>query len=289
VNPAAGYTECNCLRMIVFDTIETTMSGRVCTLWLSREETRNAINGQMAGEILTCLDALAHDEGVRVLILRGKGKVFCAGGDLNWMLSREANKAVERPADLLSKLFYSLYYFPKPVIAYVHGFAMGGAMGLVACSDFVVAAEDAFFAFSEVKLGLVPATISPFVVKRIGEFRSRQLMLRGDRISAGEAKDAGLADLLVPALGSGDASGGNPMAESLLTELAGSLAANAPLAMQACKALVTKVASADITDDLLAFTSDLLTRISERPEAREGIRAFQEKRRPEWPEGNEIE
>lgn len=273
--------------MIVFDTIETTMDGRVCTLWLSREENRNAINGQMAGEILTCLDALAHDEGVRVLIIRGKGKVFCAGGDLNWMLSREANKAVERPADLLSQLFYSLYYFPKPVIAYVHGSAMGGAMGLVACADFVVAADDAFFAFSEVRLGLVPATISPFVVKRIGEFRSRQLMLRGDRISAAEAKDAGLADLLVPAMGSGDASGGNPTAERLLAELAGSLAANAPIAMQACKELVTRVASTDITDDLLAYTSDLLSRISEGPEAREGIRAFLEKRSPQWPEENE--
>jgi methylglutaconyl-CoA hydratase len=273
--------------MIVFSTIETTLEEKVCTLWLSREENRNAINGQMAGEILACLDALAHDDGVRVLVIRGKGKVFCAGGDLNWMLSREADRAVERPADLLSQLFYSLYHFPKPVISYVHGFAMGGAMGLVACSDFVVASENAFFAFSEVKLGLVPATISPFVVKRIGEFRSRQLMLLGDRISAGEAREAGLADRLVPAGDPGDGAGGNLQAEKLLKELAESLAANAPKAMQVCKELVTKVASADITEDLLAYTSDLLAGISKGPEAREGISAFLEKRRPQWPQENE--
>lgn len=273
--------------MIVFDTIETTMDGQVCTLWLSREQNRNAINGQMAEEILICLDALALDDDVRVLVIRGKGKVFCAGGDLNWMLSGEAGKAVERPADILSRLFYSLYSFPKPVICYVHGFAMGGAMGLVACSDFVVAAADAFFAFSEVKLGLVPATISPFVVKRIGEFRSRQLMLRGDRIGAVEARDAGLADLVVPANGSGDASVSKPAAEKLLADLAGSLEANAPGAMQACKQLLVKVASEDIGTELLAYTSDLLARISQGPEAMEGIGAFLEKRRPEWPKGNE--
>jgi methylglutaconyl-CoA hydratase len=269
--------------MIVFETIETTLENQVCTLWLSREVNRNAINGQMAREVIACLDALTHDDQVRVLIIRGKGRAFCAGGDLNWMLSEDAGKEIERPADLLSSLFRELYFFPKPLISYVHGFAMGGALGLVVCADFVLAEDNAFFAFSEVKLGLVPATISPFVVKRIGEFRARQLMLHGGKISSSEARQAGLVDVLVPGNVTPVAEDEKPGGEKILEELAGSLAENAPLAMQTCKRLLTTIAGEPLSKEMLSYTTDLLTRTSKSPEAREGIRAFMEKRKPIWP------
>ena len=268
--------------MIVFETIETIVENRVCTLWLSRQESRNAIDGQMARELHACLDALAMDDNVRVLIIRGRGREFCAGGDLNWMLSEQAWKETERPADLLSGLYRALYLFPKPVISYVHGFAMGGALGLLACSDFVLAEEDAFFAFSEVRLGLVPATISPFVVKRLGEFRSRQMMLHGGRISARDAREAGLVDTVIPP--PAEAGAPNPAGEKMLGELSATLAENAPMAMQECKRLITEVSGEPISREVLAFTCDLLARISKGPEAAEGIRAFREKRRPDWQE-----
>lgn len=271
--------------MIVFETIETTVERQICTLWLSRPDSRNAINGQMAEELLVCLDALAMDEDVRVLIIRGRGKVFCAGGDLNWMLSEQTLKETGRPADLLSALYRKLYFFPKPVIAYVHGFAMGGALGLLACADYVLAEDHAFLAFSEVRLGLVPATISPFVVRRIGEFRSRQLMLHGGRISAAEAREAGLVDIVVSALpASGEPAVQKSAGETLLDELSASLGENAPMAMQACKQLITKVSGEPLSKEVLAYTSELLAQLISGPEAREGVRAFREKRKPEWPQ-----
>lgn len=267
--------------MIVFHHIETSLQQGVCTIFLSREKNRNALDGQMVGELLSCLESLAEDEACRVVILRGKGPVFCAGGDLNWMLDKNSRNQTGRPSDLLSHLFFELYHFPKPLISYVHGYAMGGALGLIACSDFVFAEEDAYMAFSEVRLGLIPSTISPYVVKRIGEFRARQLMLTGDRISAAEAERVGLADVVVPCH-ENDKAG---IAEEMLQTLSRRLAGNAPLALQALKQLLPFVSRVPIDDELVSYTSDLLSKISQSHEASEGINAFLEKRKPRWTGG----
>lgn len=257
--------------METYSTILIQPRGTVCDLWLARPEKRNAINREMATELIRALEVIARDPEVRVVILRGKGNMFCAGGDLEWM-SETAGSETDQPPGILSKLFRAFYEFPKPLIAMVHGKAMGGAMGMIAAADFVVATRDAGFAFSEVRLGLVPATISPFVIRRCGEYRSMQLMLSGTLIPAARAKEAGLADMLVDA----------DQAENEVGRLSQELSSNAPEAMMRCKRLVREVADLPMNDQLFDFTGTVLDQVRNTDEAKEGIRAFREKREPYW-------
>jgi methylglutaconyl-CoA hydratase len=262
--------------MIDYQTIRLDYRGHLAVLWLAREKSRNAIDGQMARELVRCLDGLAADKHIRVVLLRGQGKVFCAGGDLNWMRMPEDPQTGKQPAACLSELFHKVYAFPKPLVCYVHGHAMGGALGLLAGSDFVVAEASAVFSFSEVKLGLAPATISPFVVRRIGEFAARRLMLAGNRIGAEEAMRHGLADRVAGQPGEDH--------ETVLEELVRGLAGNAPRAMMACKELIKKVAAEPLSEALFHYTADLLDTLSRGPEAKEGMEAFLQKRSPRWSE-----
>lgn len=257
--------------MEAYSTIFIQSRGPICDLWLARPEKRNAINRDMATELVRALEDIAHDPEIRVVILRGKGNMFCAGGDLEWM-SETAGSEKDHPPKILSKLFRAFYEFPKPLIAMVHGKAMGGAMGMIAAADFVVATRDAGFAFSEVRLGLVPATISPFVIRRCGEYRSMQLMLSGALIPAARAKEAGLADILVDA----------DQAENEIGRLSQELSSNAPEAMMSCKKLVRKVADHPMNGQLFDFTGKVLDQVRNTDEAKEGIRAFREKREPYW-------
>ncbi len=254
-----------------YNTINIQIRGHHCDLWLARPEKRNAINREMATELIRALEVIAHDPEIRVVILRGKGKIFCAGGDLEWM-SGDATSEKDQPPKVLSRLFRAFYEFPKPLVAMVHGKAMGGAMGMIAAADFVVATRDAGFAFSEVRLGLVPATISPFVIRRCGEYRSMQLMLSGSLIPAAQAKEAGLADMLVEA----------DQAENEIDRLSKELSGNAPEAMMTCKRLVRKVAAHAMNDQLFDFTARALDQARNTDEAKEGILAFKEKREPYW-------
>lgn len=256
-----------------FETIAVDVKDFVCTLWLARPDKRNAINRQMAAELSSFLADAEEDPAIRVVILRGQGDFFCAGGDLRWMSQGEDLEPQDRSGLVLAGLYRTFFDFPKPLIALVHGAAMGGALGLVACADFVLADEKAVFSFSEVKLGLVPATISPYVIRRIGEFNARQLMLSGSGVKAAEALPYRLVDL------SGD---WKPM-ETRAYTLAAQLALNAPEAMKACKKLILHVTGRAIDQSLSQYTSDILTALQEGPEAREGMQAFLEKREPVWP------
>jgi len=253
------------------NTINIQTRGRICELWLARPEKRNAINGEMAGELIRALGLMANDPEISLVVLRGEGKVFCAGGDLEWM-SEEATEDRDPPPKILSKLFRAFYEFPKPLIALVHGKAMGGAMGMIAAADYVVATKDAGFAFSEVRLGLVPATISPFVIRRCGEYRSLQLMLSGSLIPAIQAKEAGLADMVVD----------TDQAGKEIDRISGELIKNAPGAMMRCKQLVRNVAHHPVNDQLYDYTAGVLEEAGNTDEAKEGIRAFKEKREPYW-------
>ena len=254
-----------------YNTINVQIRNHICDLWLARPEKRNAINREMATELIRALEVIANDPEIRVVILRGKGTMFCAGGDLEWM-SESATSENDQPPRILSRLFRAFYEFPKPLIAMVHGKAMGGAMGMIAAADFVLAAKDAGFAFSEVRLGLVPATISPFVIRRCGEYRSMQLMLSGSLIPAAQAKEAGLADMLVDA----------DQADNEIDRLTKELSSNAPEAMMTCKRLVRRVAAHAMNDRLFDFTAGVLDQARNTNEAKEGIRAFKEKREPYW-------
>ncbi len=254
-----------------YQTIKRTTSRHTETIWLSRPEKRNAIDQAMAVELPEALDAAAADDDVSVLILRGEESTFCAGADLNWMNSSDLPEE-SKPEKLLPKLFKSIFYFPKPLIIVVQGTAMGGALGLIAAGDFVMATDDARFAFSEVRLGLVPATISPFVVRRIGEYKARQLMLKGSSISAKEAMQAGLADVIGPATD----------IEDEIKRLCQELGKNGPKAMRTCKEMLLHVAEQRLDDKLMAYTAEILEKIRSGNEAREGMRAFIEKRDAVW-------
>lgn len=225
----------------------------------------------MAVELTEAVKAAADDDDISVLILRGDGSTFCAGADLNWMNDTAVPEWLS-PGYLLPEMFKSIFYFPKPLIVVVQGMAMGGAMGLIAAGDFVLATDDARFAFSEVKLGLVPATISPFVVRRIGEYNARQLMLKGSIISANDAMQAGLVDYVMPATS----------VEDEISTLCHELEKNGPGAMRTCKQLLMHVAEQELDEKLLTYTSAILEKIRSGNEAREGMRAFIEKRDAVW-------
>lgn len=257
--------------MNAFKTIKSSITGHTATLCLARPEKRNAINGQMAAELLQALEVATTDDNIDMLVLQGEGHSFCAGADLVWMNSDDLPEK-SRPSFLLPQLFKKLFYFPKPFIVMVKGAAMGGALGLIAAADFVLAADDARFAFSEVRLGLVPATISPFVVRRIGEYNARRLMLGGYTIGAEEAQKVGLADVIVPI------SELETEAERLCCELE----QNGPGAMRTSKKLIQHVSEHIIDDKLIAHTAAILEKVRNSSEAREGIAAFREKRKAIW-------
>ena len=164
--------------------------GIVTTIWLNRPELHNAMDNVMIAELTEAFQFLGNSKSVRVVILRGKGKSFCAGADLNYMKSIAAYGFEENVKDgkKLAALFQAIYDCPIPTVAVVHGAAFGGANGLLASCDIVISNEKTTFAFSEVKLGIVPATIAPFVIKRIGEFGAKELMMTGKRFKANEAE-----------------------------------------------------------------------------------------------------
>ncbi len=262
------------------DVLEVEHREGVVTVWLNRPDVHNAFNEELIAALHEVFDTLAADEAVRVVTLRGRGVNFCAGADLDWMRRAAGFGADEnrRDAEKLSEMLHALNSLPKPVVALVQGAAVGGGVGLVACADIVVAVRDARFAFSEVRLGLTPATISPYVIAKIGESAARRYFLTGERFDAVVAHEMGLVHELVGA------------AEDLDTAAARifrSLLAAPPGALAATKALIATVKSRPIDEHLRRETAHIIAERRETAEAREGIAAFFDRRRPSWaPDGN---
>ncbi len=252
----------------------TERKSHCCTVWLSRPAKRNAIHLPMAQTLIETLDLLSADDGVRVVILRGRGKSFCAGADLAWMADTSLPEG-EQADQVLPRLFKAFYQFSKPLIIMAHGHSMGGALGILSTADFVLARQDSLFAFSELRLGLIPATISPYIIKRIGEFRARQLMLTARTIGAAEALEAGLVDQV----------GTEGDIEAHKDYLCAELTKSAPRASILCKQLISRLSPLEMDDGLTRYTADLLKRVRGGDEAREGIRAFRERRPPGWQKG----
>jgi len=254
-----------------YSRLQLIFEGNILEVILNRPEKRNAIDRLMAEELMDVLRYGQQNNDVRVMVLRGRGQTFCAGADLNYMNSQD-HTGEKRPAAILARLFHSLYHFPKPLLVIAHGKSMGGALGLIAAADFVLAPEEATFAFSEVKLGLVPATISPYVIKRTGEKNARQLMLLGDSFSAAEAIKAGLVDKT-----------GDPgELEAYKSYLCSHFESNAPQAMMNCKKTIQYIANVKLDDHAIAYTLKVLDDTRKSPEAREGMQAFFEKRKAGW-------
>lgn len=242
-------------------------------LLLDRPEVGNALNGEVVEKLLAFLSELRTDESVRGLVVRGAGKIFSAGADLNWMRRMQDAGPEEnrRDAERTAQLFSALYDFPRPVIAAVNGPARGGGVGLVASCDFAIAVRKATFAFTEVRLGLIPAMISPFVLRKMGESRARRLFLTGETFGAEQAMAWGLIDRVVEVDELDDA------VRSFLQELKPC----APQATNEVKRLVREVTDLP-HEKAVGLTSRLIADIRATPEAQEGMAAFLEKRPPKW-------
>lgn len=257
-----------------FSTLTVTTAGHVATVTLNRPDVRNAFNDILIAELTGAFRALGDSPQVRVIVLTGAGTAFCAGADLNWMRRMAGYAPEQNRADALTlaQMMHTLWSCPRPVIARVQGDAYAGGVGLVAVSDIVVAADIANFSISETRLGLIPATISPYVIRAMGERAARRYFLSAERFSATQAAHCGLVHEVVPAAA----------LDARVAELTATLAANGPEAVRACKRLVQDVVGAPIDTDLITDTANRIAEIRGSAEGREGISAFLEKRRPAW-------
>jgi methylglutaconyl-CoA hydratase len=258
---------------VKLERLEVEREGPVARVWLNRPEVRNAFDGLMVTELRKTLFDFGTQDEVRVIVLGGRGPSFCAGGDLAWMkaaahFSRDENLG---DAQALADLFFTVYNSPKPVVARVHGAALGGGAGLVAACDIPVAALGTQFGFTEVRLGIIPAVISPYVVAKIGESAARELFLTGERFEAVRASEIGLVRAAVPPEDL-DAAVDGRVRELLLA---------GPRAIAEAKALIREVAWKRV-EDVQRYTVERLADLRVSPEGQEGIKAFLEKRKPGW-------
>jgi len=256
-----------------FETIVLSLEGNVGRIRLNRPEVHNAFHAVMIRELRAAVRTLGADEAVRIVVLSGQGKSFCAGADLNWMreiitYSYEQNL---RESLELADFLYELYALPKPTIARVNGAAIGGGAGFLSACDIVVASTDAQLGLSEVKIGLVPACIAPYVLRRTGESRARRLFLTGERFDARRAAEIGLVDeVAAPEELDGRVDG-----------LISRLLSSGPEALACCKELLRKVPGMSF-EDVKRFTAEMIAGLRISREGQEGMAAFLEKRKPKW-------
>ena len=259
------------------NTIQVSVAQHVARVTLNRPDLHNAFDDALIHELTLALEEAARDPSVRVLVLAGAGKSFSAGADLNWMKRMasysEADNA--RDAVALANLMRTLAGLPKPTIARVQGAALGGGVGLVACCDIAVASEDAVFSLSEVRLGLIPSVISPYVLRAIGRRASHRYFLTAERFPALEALRIGLVHEVVPAA----------KLDNCVEALAAELMKGGSHAQAAAKQLISDVAEAKLDDSLVAETARRIAAIRVSAEGREGIGSFLEKRKPRWMSG----
>ncbi|MDP2132580.1 MAG: enoyl-CoA hydratase/isomerase family protein [Sulfuritalea sp.] len=259
----------------MYNNILTEIDLGVGIITLNRPERHNAFDDALIAELSSAIDDMAADPTVRVLVISSSGKSFCAGADLNWM-KRAADYGNEenlRDSRALAAMLRRLAQCPKPTIARVQGPAYGGGVGLVACCDIAIATFDAQFSLTEVKLGIIPAVISPHVIAAIGERYARRYMLTAERFSAAEAYRIGLLHEMVS-----DEEG----LDEALGEIIEALLKNGPRAIAECKELIRAVAWKPLSDAVVEDTAQRITRLRASEEGREGMTAFLEKRKPNW-------
>ena len=249
--------------------------GPLGIITMNRPERHNAFDDALIQELTTALRAMEAEDAVRIVVLSAAGKSFSAGADLNWMkrMSGFSKDENERDAMQLGALMRTLAHLRKPTLARVQGAAYGGGVGLVACCDIAIATQAATFALSEVRLGLVPAVVSPYVIAAIGERAARRYFMSGERFDAAEAWRLGLVHELAPDETEMDAK---------LAQLVETLLACGPVAQREAKELVRAVAGRPVTSELIQDTAGRIARIRASQEGREGVSAFLEKRRASW-------
>jgi methylglutaconyl-CoA hydratase len=256
-----------------FLTVEPDSQDRVVTVTLRRPRVHNALNAQMMAELTDVFLELGSDERLHAIVLTGEGPSFCAGADLTWMQESVAYTEEENREDArrLATLMQTIQDCPCPVVARVHGNALAGGVGLLAVCDLVIAAESARFAITEVKLGLAPAVISPYVIRKIGESHARVLFLTGERFSAARALSIGLVHAVVP----------QEQLDEAVQKALRELLTSAPQALRVCKQLALRVGHMD-AEQVRAYTVETIARRRVSAEGQEGLHAFLEKRQPGW-------
>ena len=267
--------------MADYSSLTLTIDGHgVANVTLNRPQLHNAFNEELIGELTRVFHELDGNNAVRLAVLSGNGKSFCAGGDLNWMKSMKNFSEAENITDSqhLARMFAAIHDFTKPLIGVMQGFALGGGSGLAALCDYVIAADNATFGFTETRLGLVPATIAPFVMEKIGASAALAYFISGSTFPAQTAKDVGLAHKLVP--------------ETELKKSAAEIIAHflkaGPEASRKAKLLVREVSRLskhESRQELTTYTTNAIAHIRVSPEAQEGMSALLEKRKPLWSNG----
>jgi methylglutaconyl-CoA hydratase len=257
-----------------YATLTVDVREAVALVALARPEVHNAFDDTLIAELTRALEALDSDAAVRAVVLLGHGRSFCAGADLNWMKRMAGFGRAENLADAtaLAAMLKTLHRLSKPTIARVHGSVFGGGVGLVACCDIAFAAHDATFSLSETKLGLIPATIGPYVVEAMGARHARRYFLSAERFTAAEAFRLGLVHDICPI----------DELDGRINELLGALLVAGPRAQAEAKALIRAVAARPIDDAVIADTAARIARVRGSPEGKEGVAAFLEKRPPAW-------
>jgi methylglutaconyl-CoA hydratase len=255
------------------DLLKVTRSGPLATVTMNRPDSHNALNADLIGELTRCFEEISDDERVRVIVLAGEGRSFCAGADVAYMRETTTFSYEENLEDArrMAMMFWTMDECPKPVVAKVQGAAMGGGGGLLAVADVVVADSEARFAFSEVRLGIAPATISPFVVRKIGVSHARSLFLTGERFGAERAREIGLVNRVVSRDGLDEA----------VEEKVGELLLGGPVAQATMKGLLRRL---ETTEPMEApgLTARVISELRTGEEGQEGLAAFIEKREPRW-------
>ena len=258
-----------------YETLKAEVTGQLATVTLNRPDVRNAFNETMIAELTSAFTELDTRDDVRAVVLAANGKAFCAGADLNWMKKMAGYSDDENRADAmrLAGMLSAVYRCNKPVIARVSGDAYAGGMGLIAACDIVVALESAHFCLSEARLGLIPATIAPYVIRALGEQASRRYFVTAEAFDCATALRLGLVSEVVNSAEQLDAT---------VAQLAQTLCANGPQAVRACKRLVQDIAGRELSDALIEDTAVRIAKTRAGAEGREGVASFLEKRTPGW-------
>lgn len=263
---------------MTYTTLETTLQQGVAVIWLNRPDVRNAMSAELIAELTDAVGAASEDDAVRAIVIAGRGKAFCAGADLNWMKAAANYSPAENEADAgrLAALLRAIAEAPKPTVARVHGPAFAGGLGLVAACDIAVASHEATFCLTEVRIGLIPAMISPYVLRAMGPRAASRWFLSGEVFDAAEAYRIGLAqEIAAP-----------EELDGAVNALLGRLLLGGPEAIAATKRLIRDVDGRPVDDALMRDTAARIAAARAGAEGREGIASFLEKRPPRWhPQG----
>ena len=259
--------------MMNYDTITYNNDGRIARVTFSRPEIHNAFNSTMIAEMTNVFGEIEKDNDIRVVVLTGEGKSFCAGADLNWMrgVIKQTFDQNLAESNALAELFNKIYSCRRPVIGRINGAAIGGGTGFVAVCDMAIAARSAKFSFSEVKIGVVPACIGPYVVKKMGEGKARELFITGERMNAERAHEVGLVNKVVD----------DDQLDDAVDALVKTLLSSGPEAVAMAKKLVREVPEMTPAQ-FKPYTAEMIAKLRVSDEGQEGMDAFLNKRKPNW-------